>query len=178
MISLSSIVAASAIILGQAQVNSAMPEALRKQIQDRLIGVTVFDADYDNQKITGTECWRWGGNTSALIIEGRFVVWSKCDRTAESSAATAAGSRRGGFFRFDPSRHSRIGRGWHGLSAGRRCRLRSDFDRVDFRVFDLLREAVFARVAEIKLFFQISDSQSFVLGFSFQGSPAVDAVYD
>lgn len=73
MISLSAIVAASAVILGQAPTDSAMPEALRTQIQDRLIGVTVFDATYDNQKITGTECWRWGGNTSALIIEGRFV---------------------------------------------------------------------------------------------------------
>ena len=74
------------------------------------------------------------------IGEGRFVVGSECDRTSESSAATATGTGGGGFFRLDRSGLSGVRRGRGGLGAGRRSRLRSDLDRVDLRVFRLLRE--------------------------------------
>ena len=74
MLSLTAFIVASSLVIGQTETKVAMPTELQQQIEKQFIGSWIFEGTYDNQKVSGTESWKWVNGKSCLIIEGSLEM--------------------------------------------------------------------------------------------------------
>lgn len=74
MVSLTALVLASSMMIGQAASKTAMPPEVQQQIDTQLVGHWSFTGTFGDQKFHGTETWRWQNGKTSLIIEGILEI--------------------------------------------------------------------------------------------------------
>jgi hypothetical protein len=74
MVSLTALVVASSMMIGQAAPKTAMPTEVQQQIDSHLIGNWVVSGKFGDQEFSGTETWRWQNGKTSLLIEGTLEI--------------------------------------------------------------------------------------------------------
>ncbi len=68
------LVVVCSIVVCQAENETRLPNSIRQQIEDHFLGDLIFEGTFGDQKISGSESWKWTEGKQCVIVEGTVVM--------------------------------------------------------------------------------------------------------